>query len=113
MPISTKLYTELRFTISDYIQREDWRRLFEVCGTSDDEAARTIGVIFTIYEPRTVWKFIKYAAELTQEERILHRNSVATVSYILGKMGQSDVKMTLALLRIFLKENDSLRTPAS
>ncbi|MGH2639204.1 MAG: hypothetical protein ACRDF4_08010 [Rhabdochlamydiaceae bacterium] len=113
MPISTRLYTELRFTISDYVQREDWARLFEVCGTDDPEVSRAIAVICTVYDPTTIWKFTDYVAELSQEERALHENSIATASYILGKMGQDNVKKTLALLRLFLTENHSMRLPVA
>jgi hypothetical protein len=113
MPISTSLYTELRFTISDYLQRQDWARLYEVCGTDDDEAARTIGVIMSGYEPKSVWQFVDYAYGLDQDQRVQKPKSVATVCYILARMGQTNLKKTLSYLRQFLLENPALKGPVS
>lgn len=111
MPISTSLYTELRFTISNYMQRRDWKRLFETCGTNDDEVARTIGVIMAIYDPNHLWAFLDYVLALSRHSRLENERSVATVCYIIARMGQSNVRKSLSYLREFLSENQSLRDP--
>jgi hypothetical protein len=113
MPISTSLYTELRFTISDFLQRGDWARLFGVCGTEDDETARTIGVIMSGFDSDTVWQFLGYALKLERSERIEKASSIATICYVLGRMGQTNVKKTLSTLRQFLDENPDLEGPVS
>lgn len=113
MPISTSLYTELRFTISDYMQRGEWNRLFEVCGTDDDEAARTIGVIMAGYDPKRVWQFVDYSWKLDVARRLEKATSVATICYILARMGQTNIKRTLSVLRQLLTENHKLRDPVS
>ena len=111
MPVSTRRYSELRLAISDYLQQGNWQRLLEVCGTSDDEVSRTIAVIFTLYDPRNVWKFLDYVSELSTEERRQKRDSIATCCYTLGKMGQSDIKKTIILLKRFLLEDRFLKDP--
>ena len=108
MPISTSLYTELRFAISDYIQRGEWSRLFDVGGTNDDEASRTIAVIMAGYEPRSVWRFLDYVANLKPEARQQKRESLATCCYIIAKIGQTNVRKSLSYLRQFLVENSTL-----
>ncbi|MHB2037487.1 MAG: hypothetical protein ACYCPW_12215 [Nitrososphaerales archaeon] len=113
MPISTSLYTELRFAISDYMQRGEWSRLFDVCGTSDDEASRTIAVIMAGYEPRSVWRFLDYVANLKPETRQQKRESVATCCYTIAKIGQTNVRKSLSYLRQFLVENSALHDPVS
>lgn len=113
MPISTGLYTELRFTISDYMQRGEWNRLFEVCGTDDDETARTIGVIMSGYNPKRVWEFVDYSSKLNVERRLEKATSVATVCYILARMGQTNIRRTLSVLRQLLWENRDLREPVA
>jgi hypothetical protein len=113
MPISTSFYTELRFTISDYVQRHEWARLYEVCGTDDDEAARTIGVIMSGYEPKGVWRFVDYASNLALDQRVSKPKSVATVCYVLARMGQTNLKKTLSLLKQFLLENSELKEQVS
>ena len=113
MPISTGLYTELRFTISDYMQRGEWNRLFEVCGTDDDETAHTIGVIMSGYDPKRVWQFVDYSWKLNVERRLEKATSVATICYILARMGQTNIRRTLSVLRQLLGENRGLREPVS
>jgi hypothetical protein len=111
MPVSTRRYLELRLTISDYLQRRSWMRLLEVCGTSDDETAKTIAVIFSLYDPKNTWKFLEYAAGLSAEERRRKRDSIATCCYIIGKMGQDNTSKALSLLRLFLSDDHMLRAP--
>lgn len=109
MPVSTSVYTELRFTISDYVQRREWKRLFEVCGTEDDEVARTIGVIMSGYDPRHIWAFLDYVMKLSKTERLEREHSVATVCYVIAKMGQTNVRKSLSFLKELLLENQNLR----
>ena len=113
LPISTSLYTELRFAISDYFQRGEWARLFQVCGTNDDEASRTIAVIMVGYEPKSVWQFLDYVANLESEARQQKRESVATCCYIIAKIGQTNVPKSLLYLRQFLAEDSTMREPVS
>jgi hypothetical protein len=111
MPVTTKRYMELRFTISDYLQRRNWARLLDVCGTSDDETAKTIAVIFSLYDPKNVWKMLELAASLPVDERKKKRDTVATCCYIIGKMGQDDTAKGLGLLKQFLRDDRSVRDP--
>lgn len=113
MPVSIRKYTELKLAVSDYLQRRNWIRLFEVCGTGDDETAKTIAVIFTFYDEREVWKFLKYVHDLDLETRREKRDSVATACFIVGKMGQSDVKKSLDYLRRFLSDDHMLQSPVT
>jgi len=109
VPVSTRRYTELKLAISDYVQRRNWVRLFELCGTSDDEAAKTIAVIFTLYDPKNVWRFLDYIHTRTEGDRREKRDSVATACYIIGKMGQSNTEKSLNYLRSFLSDDHMLR----
>jgi hypothetical protein len=113
VPVSTRRYTELKLAISDYVQRRNWTRLLELCGTSDDETAKTIAVIFTLYDPRNIWRFLDYVHTLSAEERREKRDSVATSCYIIGKMGQSDTEKSLNYLRSFLADDHMLRGPVT
>ena len=113
MPVSTRRYTELKLATSDYIQRRNWVRLFELCGTRDDEAAKTIAVILTLYDPRNVWRFLDYIHALTAGERREKRDSVATACYIIGKMGQSNTEKSLSYLKLFLSDDHMLRAPVT
>lgn len=113
MPISIRRYTELKLAISDYLQRRNWARLFELCGTSDEETAKTIAVILSFYNPKTVWGFLDYAFKLSSEERREKRDSVVTCCYVLGKIGQTNIKKALSYLRFFLLEDHMLRAPAT
>lgn len=112
MPISTNLYTELRFTISDYVQRREWKRLFEACGTEDDEVAKTIAVIMGGYDPAHTWAFLDYALTLPRRIRLENEHAVATLCYILARMGQSNVRKSLSYLKELLSENQNLRDAA-
>ena len=111
MPISTRRYTELRLAVSTCMQTRNWKQLFEVCGTGDDETKRALSAIFTIAQPAGVWKFLEYVAGLGPEERRQRRDSVATCCYIIGKMGQTNTKKALSMLRLFLSEDHMLRLP--
>ena len=94
------------------MQRGEWARLFEVCNANDDEASRTIAVIMSGYAPKNVWQFLDYVANLSSESRKQKRESVVTCCYIIGKIGQTDVKKSLSYLRQFLAEDPSIRDPA-
>ncbi len=109
MPVSIRRYTELKLAISDYLQRRNWARLFELCGTSDDETAKTIAVIMTFYDPRRLWHFLDFVFKMPIEERKERRDSVATCCYLLGKIGQTNTEKTLTYLRHFLLEDHMLR----
>ncbi len=111
MPISAKRYTEYRLEISDHIQRANWEGLFNPCNTSDKEEQKTIAAIFSIYDPRNVWKFVDYASKLPIEKRRLNRDAVSTTCFILGKIGQTDTKRALSILRLFLLHDRMLRGP--
>ena len=113
MPISVRKYTELKLAISDYLQRRNWARLFELCGTSDEEAAKSIAVILTLYSSKLVWNFLDYVSKLSSEERREKRDSVATCCYVLGKMGQTNTEKALNFLRQFLLEDHMLRGPVT
>ncbi len=113
MPVSARRYAELRFAISDLIQREDWRSLFELCGTSDDEQSKMIATIFSNYDPRRIWKFVEHISRISSEERKTRRDSLRTVCYILGKMGHCNTRKTLGVLRAFLSDDHMLRSPVS
>ena len=111
MPLSTRRYTELRFTISDLVQRDNWHDLFEICGTADDEQSKAISMIFSMYEPKRSWKLLDYVMKLPASERRSKRYSMRTVCYILGRMGQSDTKRAIKTLRILLSDDHMLREP--
>lgn len=110
MPVSIKRYTELKLAVSDYLQSRNWLRLFELCGTSDDETGKTIAVIFTFFDEKSVWKFLSYVRGQDAELRREKRDSVATVCYIIGKMGQSDIQKSLDYLKKFLSDDHALKS---
>ncbi|MDG6908105.1 MAG: hypothetical protein JRN20_20235 [Nitrososphaerota archaeon] len=111
MPLSTRRYTELRYTISDYLQRESWSLLFELCGTSDDEQSKAISGILSMYDARRSWKFIDKVLHKPALERRSRRYSLRTVCYILGRIGQSDTRRAIRALRTFLSDDHMLREP--
>jgi len=113
MPVSIRRYTELKLAISDYLQRRNWSRLFELCGTSDDETAKTISVILTFYDSRRLWSFLDYVYKMPVNERREKRDSVATCCYVLGKIGQTRTERALDYLRKFLSEDHMLRSPVT
>jgi hypothetical protein len=109
MPISTARYTEVRFAIDDLVQRENWKSLFELFGTSDDEQSRMMATIASNYDPKKIWRFVDYVTQMPLNERTSRPDSVTTVCYVLGKMGQSNTKRTLNCLRKFLSEDHVIR----
>jgi hypothetical protein len=113
MPVSIRKYTELKLAFSDYLQRRNWVRLFELCDTSDDETGKTIAAIMTLYDPKKVWSFVDYVHDLSREERRRRRDSVATVCFIIGKIGQTRTEKALADLRQFLLDDHMLRVPVN
>jgi len=111
MPVSIRRYTELKLAISDYLQSGNWTRLYELCGTADEETAKTIAVIFTFYDPKRIWKFLTFVRNQEIEARRERRDSVATACYVIGKMGQSDTAKSLDYLKHFLSDDHMLRNP--
>ncbi len=111
MTVSIRRYTELKLAISDYLQRRNWIRLFELCGISDDETAKTIAVILTFYDPQKVWRFLDYISRMSPEERKAKRDSVATACYVIGRIGQTKSEKALTYLRRFLLDDHMLRQP--
>lgn len=110
MTISTKHYIDLKYAISDCLQRDNWTTLFELCRTNDVEVSKTIAAIFPLYDPKSEWGFVDYVASLSSEERLHKWESVATVCYILGKIGNLNPRRAISDLRIFLSENRMLRS---
>ena len=113
MPVSTRRYTELRYTIADLLQRENWASLFEICGTADDEQSKIISVIFSMYDPRRAWKLIDKTMDIPASERRSKRYSMRTICYILGKVGQSKTSRAIKALKIFLSDDHMLREPVN
>lgn len=95
------------------MQRGDWRRLFEYFKTKDDETSRTIAVIMAGYEPQHVWRFLDFVAGLQPQMRLLHSGSLVACCYIIGRMGQTNVKKSLTYLSTFLKEEPLVRDSVS
>lgn len=111
MPVTIRKYTELKLAISDYVQRRNWTRLFELCGTSDAETAKTIAVILTFYDPKRLWSFLEFVSRLSVAEKKEKRDSVATCCYLLGKIGQTRLEKSLDYLRNFLVNDHMQRGP--
>ncbi|MHB1909091.1 MAG: hypothetical protein ACYCQJ_09525 [Nitrososphaerales archaeon] len=109
MPISNKRFTEIRFMISDFLQRGAWQELYENCGTSDYELAKSVANIFSMFQDPPIWKYANYVSKLEPEKRREHRDSTLVVCLALGKIGKSDVKQAIKLLRIFLSDDHMLR----
>ena len=65
------------------------------------------------YEPKNVWQFLDNVANMKSEFRQQKSGSVLTCCYIIGKMGQTNVKKSLSYLRQFLVENPMMRDPVS
>ncbi len=109
MPISGKRFTEYRFEISNLLQRGDWNELLHLCNTSDSEQQKTIASVFSMFDPRTVWKFVSFVYGLSAAKRRQNRAAVATVCYVLGKMGQTNTSKALSCIRLFLSDDHMLR----
>lgn len=109
MPISNKRFTEIRFMISDLLQRGAWQELYENCGTSDYELAKSVANIFSMFQDPPIWKYANYVSKLEPEKRREHRDSTLVVCLTLGKIGKSDVTRAIKLLRIFLSDDHMLR----
>ena len=110
-PVSTRRFSELRLTISDLLQTRNWDRLLDACGTSDPEVSKSIAVIFSLFSPENLWHLCNHALDLSLEERRLKRNSIVTVCYALGRVGNSDVKRSLSTLKKFLLSDHMLLSP--
>lgn len=110
--ISTKHYIDLKYAISDSLQRNNWATLFELCRTEDSEISKTIAAIFSLYEPENTWRFIDYVLRLDPEMRLHKWESVSTVCYILGKIAKKNTRKAVESLKIFLAENHMLRPAA-
>jgi hypothetical protein len=109
MPISTRRLTEIRWMVSDLLQRGDWERLYNDCGTGDFELARSIANIFAMFDPAHVWKFVDYVVRQTAERRREKRESTTVVCLTLGRIGQSNPSRALRYLRQFLSDDHMLR----
>ncbi len=111
MPISTRRLTEIRFMISDFLQRGTWQELYNDCGTNDLELARSIANIFSMYEPAHVWKFTDYVTKLPADKRREKRDSTLVACLTLGRIGESDTRKALRALRLLLSDDHMLRQP--
>jgi hypothetical protein len=111
MPISTKRLTEIRFMISDLLQRHAWEELYTDCGTNDLELARSIANIFAMFDPAHVWKLVDYVARLPADRRREKRDSTVVVCLTIGKIGDSNPSKALHSLRLFLSDDHMLRQP--
>lgn len=111
MPISTKRFTEIRFMISDLLQRGSWHELFENCGTNDLDLAKSIANIFSMFEPTRIWRFVDYVTNLPQNARKQKRDSTLVAALVIGRVGKSDIKKSIRALRVLLSDDHMLRTP--
>lgn len=111
MPISSKRFTEVRFMISDLLQRSAWQQLYEDCGTNDLELAKSVANIFSMFDFRQVWKFADYVLKLEADTRREKRNSTLVVSLTLGRIGRGDPKKAINALKTLLVDDHMLRMP--
>jgi hypothetical protein len=111
MPISNKRFTEIRFMISDLIQRKAWEELYANCGTNDLELAKSVANIFSMFDPNHVWQFVDYVLGLPADIRREKRDSTLTVSLAVGRIGQDDPKKALKSLRMLLSDDHMMRLP--
>jgi hypothetical protein len=95
--------------ISDLIQRASWPELYENCGTSDMELAKSAANIFSMFESAHVWKFVDYVASLPADKRRERRDSTLVVCLTIGRIGQSDPKKGIRALQILLADDHMLR----
>jgi hypothetical protein len=61
------------------------------------------------YDPKPVWHFLDHVANMQAELRQSKTGSLATCCYVMGRMGQTDVKKSLEYLRMFLTEDPTIR----
>ena len=111
MPISTRRLTEIRFMISDLLQRGTWQELYNDCGTNDLELARSVANIFSMFEPSHVWKFVDYVTKLPADKRREKRDSTLVVCLTIGRIGKSNTRKALHTLRLLLSDDHMLRQP--
>ena len=111
MPISTRRLTEIRFMISDLLQRGAWEDLYNDCGTNDLELARSVANIFSMFEPAHVWKFVDHVAKLPADKRREKRDSTVVVCLTIGRIGESNTRKALNTLRLLLSDDHMLRQP--
>jgi hypothetical protein len=111
MPISTRRLTEIRFMISDFLQRGAWQELYNDCGTNDLELARSEANIFSMFEPAHVWKFVDYVSKLPADKRREKRDSTLVVCLTIGRIGESNTRKGLRTLRLLLSDDHMLRQP--
>lgn len=111
MTISTKRFTEIRFMISDLLQRKAWEELYDNCGTNDLDLAKSVANIFSMFDPKHVWQFVNYVLKLPADKRRERRDSTLTVSLSIGRIGQSNPRKALSSLRTLLSDDHMLRTP--
>jgi len=111
MPISNKRFTEIRFMISDMIQRKAWEELYENCGTNDLDLAKSVANIFSMFDPKHIWQFVDHVLRIPADTRRERRDSTLTVSLAIGRIGQDDPEKALRSLRTLLSDDHMLRTP--
>lgn len=111
MPISNKRFTEIRFMISDMIQRKAWDELYENCGTNDLDLAKSVANIFSLFDPKHVWQFVDHVLKIPADTRRERRDSTLTVALAIGRIGQDDPEKALRSLRTLLSDDHMLRTP--
>lgn len=111
MPISTRRLTEIRFMISDLLQRGAWDDLYNDCGTNDLELARSVANIFSMFDPAHVWKFVDHVAKLPADKRREKRDSTVVVCLTIGRIGENNTGKALSTLRLLLSDDHMLRQP--
>jgi hypothetical protein len=111
MPISNKRFTEIRFMISDLIQRKAWDELYENCGTNDLDLAKSVANIFSMFDPKHVWQFVDHVLKIPPDTRRERRDSTLTVALAIGRIGRDDPEKALRSLRTLLSDDHMLRTP--
>jgi hypothetical protein len=113
MPISAKRFTEYKYRISELFQKRDWEGLLRVCCTEDYDQKRSIAAIFSLHDPANVWRLVKWSSSLSVEKRRELREGIATICLIIGKIGQTNLVSSLAILRKFLSDDHMLRLAVS
>ena len=111
MPISTRRLTEIRFMISDLLQRGAWEDLYNDCGTNDLDLARSVANIFSMFDPAHVWKFVDHVAKLPPDKRREKRDSTVVVCLTIGRIGENNTTKALNTLRLLLSDDHMLRQP--
>jgi hypothetical protein len=110
MPVSTRRFTEIRFKVSEELQRHAWQELYDSIGTNDLELARATANIFSMFDPREVWQFLNFVLKLPPEKKREKRNSTLVACFTLGRVGESDPEKAIKALRSLLIDDHMLRS---